>query len=137
MVGVDIDRKELTDLRKVVDHALLASAANLPFIDNAFSLGFILEIIEHLDPETGRKCLKDMQRTCRKIIVSTPKDIKPCLIESHKHQWTRKELSVFGLKQYPHKNYLIFTNIWFPSRYRKLVSRIIPVAIKRMIKKWL
>jgi hypothetical protein len=138
LISVDIWPAYVCDLRNVADHVLVASSAALPFRDNSFDLGFLCEVIEHLDQLEGELSIREMQRTCRKCIVSTPRKMLPQdgydgnPLQAHKNQWSVEDLTGLGLDIFYDPGYLIATNIQLPPK-RRLRRRLIPLRVRRIL----
>jgi hypothetical protein len=137
LVSVDIWPAYASDLRKIADHVLVASSAALPFSGNSFDLGFLCEVIEHLDQRQGELSVREMQRICRKCIISTPLKMFPQdgydgnPLQAHKHQWLAEGLKELGLDIFNDPRYLIATDIKLPKR--RLRRRLIPLRLRRIL----
>jgi SAM-dependent methyltransferase len=138
LIAVDIWPVYVRDLRNIADHALIASSSALPFRDGSFELGFLCEVIEHLDQRDGELSIREMQRVCQKCIVSTPKRMFPQdtydgnPFQAHRHQWSPEDLAGLGLNVFNNHAYSIATNIPLPSKPR-LRRRLIPLRLRKML----
>lgn len=138
LIAVDIWPAYVGNLRNIADHVLVASSAALPFRNNSFDLGFLCEVIEHLDQLEGELSIREMQRICRNCIVSTPRKIFPQNdydgnpFQAHIHQWSVEDLTGLGLDIFNDPAYLIATNIQLPPK-RKLRRRLIPLTLRKIL----
>lgn len=69
-IGIDINTKHVDDFIKTGNHAIIASADNIPFVDNTFELVIFNHVLEHMsDAKTGFKALSECIRVSSKTIV--------------------------------------------------------------------
>ena len=82
ITGVDISREALQVARKHKKNEKLeniqfveASILNLPFSDDSFDAGYMIEVIEHIEPEDLEKVFSEIKRVLKpnaKFLVTTP-----------------------------------------------------------------
>lgn len=107
VVGFDVDRANLSEAKsyEAYDELILASATHLPFNQNkSFDTVLSIELIEHLTKNQGYNFLNELLNlSFNNLILSTPNRGYPLFYgenhsESHKSEWTEKELKNFGFK---------------------------------------
>lgn len=68
-IGIDINKKHVNDFIKTGNHAIIASADNIPFPDNSFELVIFNHVLEHMpDEESGFNALSECIRVSSKMI---------------------------------------------------------------------
>jgi ubiquinone/menaquinone biosynthesis C-methylase UbiE len=69
-LGIDIDKKNVAEFIKSGNHAMVASAENIPFVDGCFELVIFNHVLEHMaSEEIGFKALSECIRVSSKIVV--------------------------------------------------------------------
>lgn len=69
-IGIDINKKHVNEFIKTGNHAIIASADEIPFIDNSFELVIFNHVLEHMpSEEIGFKALSECIRVSSKLIV--------------------------------------------------------------------
>jgi len=68
VVGVDTSFSALSFAKEMVKgvHFILASALNLPFIQQCFDVAVAIEVIEHLDPTEVNRFISEVHQSLRK-----------------------------------------------------------------------
>lgn len=79
IIGLDVSKNAIRYANKNIQneeiHFMVASAYQLPFLDNSFDCVSAIEVIEHITSEDMNKCLREIQRVCKpdgRVVISTP-----------------------------------------------------------------
>lgn len=107
IVGVDLDESAIKKAAHILSHVVYADVSYLPFKGESFDLGVSTEVLEHLTKVGGLQFLKELKRTSRRVVISTPNgftrgdmgcfDEHPLMI--HQYGWSIKELREAGAKK--------------------------------------
>ena len=123
------------------DDVILASIQELPFRPNSFDATIISEVIEHLPKVQGERCLAQILRVSREVVLTTPRtyaDVLPLdnnLLNLHKSEWTTSELRSFGFKVYRTKHNLVATTLW-PLPFAVSLRRMLfPQGVRGVLKR--
>jgi len=135
VVSIEVDRKCVPILRRTSDHVIIADAANLPLRNRTFRIGFLCEVIEHVERPRGIQAIEELRRVCMHVIISTPK--KP--YETDYDVLTAWKRSDFPkLRQYCSGVYMIFTDILVPSALRVWIYRhVLTLRTRKIIRRQL
>jgi hypothetical protein len=69
-IGIDINKKHVDDFIKSGNHALVASADDIPFVDNSFELVIFNHVLEHMPNEkVGFQALRECIRVSSNIVI--------------------------------------------------------------------
>jgi len=69
-IGIDINKKHINDFIKSGNHAFVASADDIPFVDNSFELVIFNHVLEHMPNEKlGFQALRECIRVSSKTVV--------------------------------------------------------------------
>lgn len=74
----------------------------LPNLEKTFDVGVCLEVIEHMEKSRGRSLLIEMEKVCRRVIVSTPARFhQQTAYDNNPHQihvsaWSEKQFTDMG-----------------------------------------
>jgi len=95
-VAVDLSFYALKTLKKegFKGECICASSTNLPFKNLFFDVAICSELIEHLTIQEIQKTIKELQRSARKIMLTTPHHYMKAKIldPTHKHFFTEQQL---------------------------------------------
>jgi len=106
-VGVDAFRLYIEDSKKKKIHNkyILEDISRVDFKPKSFDAVIMIDVLEHLEKEQGKKLLEKAEKWARKkIIISTPNgfigqpSVDKNLYQEHKSGWTIRELSSIGFK---------------------------------------
>lgn len=93
--------------RKIHTKYLAKKIEELDFAKNSFDAVILIEVLEHLPKETGRKILKKVEKWAKKkVVVSTPNGLFPMgkvddnPWQEHLSGWTMFELRKLGFRCY-------------------------------------
>lgn len=123
--------------------------------DMNYDLVLLIDVLEHFDKEQGRELIKKILKISKGILISIPKDIGiqedafDNVYETHRANWTRKELSGLGphFFQYDDANHIVYVGkseevskiknkYPLKLRIRKIIMKVpILSQILRIIKK--
>lgn len=68
-IGIDTNPRHISEFIKSGNHAIVASADDIPFKDNSFELVIFNHVLEHMpDEETGLKALTECVRVSSKTV---------------------------------------------------------------------
>jgi len=108
-VGVDAYKPYLEEIKrkKIHDEYILGDITKVNFKPKSFDAVILIDVLEHLEKEQGRKLLEKAEKwTRKKIIVSTPngylpqKSIDRNSLQTHRSGWRIEELEKLGYKTY-------------------------------------
>lgn len=69
-IGIDVNKKHISDFIKTGNHAIIASADNIPFVDNLFELVIFNHVLEHMEnEEVGFQALSECIRVSSNLVV--------------------------------------------------------------------
>jgi ubiquinone/menaquinone biosynthesis C-methylase UbiE len=73
-IGIDINKKHVNEFIKTGNHAIIASADDMPFPDNSFELVIFNHVLEHMkDEESGFRALAECIRvSSKRVFVGLP-----------------------------------------------------------------
>jgi len=117
--GVDVDRENIVEAKKLIENVALAPAENLSFPKESFDMVFLHEVLEHV--EDDRRALKEASRVLKpdgKIILFVPNRLYP--FETH---------GFYLGKKFIHKN-LPLVN-WLPLRLRNKITAKVRIYTRR------
>jgi ubiquinone/menaquinone biosynthesis C-methylase UbiE len=104
-LGVDafLPYLEKSKYRKIHTNYIMADISSLVFPPNSFDAVIMIEVLEHLTKEEGKKLLVDVERWAKKkIIVSSPngfipqKEIDQNSYQAHRSGWSVDEMRMLG-----------------------------------------
>jgi len=108
-VGVDVFRPYIEESKKKKIHNkyILKDITRINFKPKSFDAVIMIDVLEHLEKEQGRKLLKKAEKWAKKkVIVSTPngfisqKAIDKNSFQAHLAGWTPEEMRELGYKGY-------------------------------------
>lgn len=108
-VGVDIFKPYLKESKKKKIHSkyILRDLTKLDFQTKSFDAIILIDVLEHLKKDQGRKLLEKAEKWARKkVIVSTPngylpqKSIDRNLLQTHRSGWGIEGMKNLGYKAY-------------------------------------
>jgi ubiquinone/menaquinone biosynthesis C-methylase UbiE len=68
-IGIDINANHVNEFIKTGNHAIIASASDIPFKDNSFELVIFNHVLEHMpDEKTGFDALNECIRVSSKVV---------------------------------------------------------------------
>ena len=111
-VGMDIHKPYLLQAKRSLTHShyFLGDAGKLPFKDKCFDAVLLLEIIEHLEFNEGKRAIEEAERVARtEVIISTPV------------AFTKQE----AYSGNPHQEHRSF---WSPAEMRQRGYRVIGIG---------
>jgi len=98
---------EETKRKKIHTKYLLGDITKVNFEPKSFDAVIMIDVLEHLEKEQGRKLLKKVEKWAKKkIIVSTPngylpqKSLDKNLLQNHLSGWNVEEMKSFKYKAY-------------------------------------
>jgi 2-polyprenyl-3-methyl-5-hydroxy-6-metoxy-1,4-benzoquinol methylase len=105
ITGIEAHEPYIGDLqRQVYDEIIIGDALQIlqSKEDNEWDLGICCDVLEHFEKEDGIAFVEQMDRVCRRIMITIP--VKPAkqgsvhgnVYETHRSAWTREELEVYG-----------------------------------------
>jgi SAM-dependent methyltransferase len=78
-VGVDLSesyaRRAAGRWGQAATHAVVGSATRLPLPDRSCDVVLCSEVIEHVPPELGAACVRELTRVCRRAVVLTTPNV--------------------------------------------------------------
>jgi SAM-dependent methyltransferase len=104
--GTDIHLESLQQARAAGRRApvICADVVSLPFADESYDVVVALDVLEHLDPDTGVRFIAELLRvSARDLIVLTPSGFDPQPAQpdqpwmEHRSGWTAGQLEDLGL----------------------------------------
>ncbi len=96
----------------------------LPSLNRTFDVGVSLEVIEHLEKGNGQRLLTEMERACKRVIVSTPGEFfqqdayDGNARQSHVSLWSEKDFKDLGYSTQSRR----VPGIWILGRSVKFLS---------------
>ncbi len=105
--GVDIHLDSLRTARAACRRGpvICADVVSLPFADGSYDIVVALDVLEHLDPDTGSRFIAELLRvSARDLIVLTPSGFDPQPAQpdqpwmEHRSGWTADQLEGWGLR---------------------------------------
>lgn len=100
--GIEPAPKNLRVLKELYDHLYLQSFLSL-WEDNLeydifYSLGMMIDVIEHFHKEDGFDALHKALRHCKAVLIATPKNPAPQEgeYEAHLSKWTKQDMASVG-----------------------------------------
>jgi hypothetical protein len=102
--GIEAFRDYLTPLQaSVYDEIFVGDALEIiPKLERKYDLLLLIDVLEHFEFQTGKKLLELCKIQAKNIVVSTPLDmgvqgaVFGNQFETHRAQWTRKDLKNLG-----------------------------------------
>lgn len=102
--GIEAFEGYITPLQNMIyDHIYTGDALNvLPGIDQKYDLILLIDVLEHFGYEDGSRILRECRRISDNTLISVPRivskqeEIFGNPYETHKYQWTRKDLRTMG-----------------------------------------
>ena len=102
--GIEAYEQYVTDLQRLIyDHIYVGNALDIvPTLPRQYDLALVIDVLEHFDQAEGLKFLDALQAKAANVLISTPwrmshqKAAFGNVMETHKHQWSRAELSRRG-----------------------------------------
>lgn len=106
-VGVDAYKPYLEESKKkkIHDKYILGDITKVNFKPKSFDAVIMIDVLEHLEKESGNQLLEKAENWARKkIIVSTPNGFLPgedrISFQSHRFGWTIREMKKLGYRIY-------------------------------------
>jgi hypothetical protein len=102
--GIEIFKEYLTPIHDFVyDHIYTGEASKvIGTLSQRYELVLLIDVLEHFTKSEGKKFVKKILSKHDGILLSTPKDIGDQkevfenIHETHRSQWSKKELAAFG-----------------------------------------
>lgn len=149
-IGIDPSKQAITLARKENKQSILqqASATNLPFKKNSFDIITSISVIEHLPKKAEKKFISEIKRILKSkgiIFLVTPNFSAPWRYiqgnrwfgysdPTHRHFYTRKELSFLLTQQNFHNITFEFKTIYNPPYQWQLpgLYELLPKPVKSL-----
>lgn len=97
----------------------------LPFKDNEFELVLLLDVIEHLDKEAGKKLLEDIKRITKRVFVFTPTIWTDNVVETENPN-----------SEYYQDEFNLHRSLWTPEEFTDFVRVYNPLVEKYFFGYW-
>jgi len=104
--GIEVFDRYLTPVHKFIyNQIFIGNACDIvPRLKKQYDLVLLVDVIEHLQEDRGKKLLLDCVKKGRNLIIATPKDIGGQgavfgnQFETHRCQWQAKDFDMFSDK---------------------------------------
>ena len=111
IVGVDLSRQELSEVRNIYDAIIECDGVCLPFRDNSFDTVIAAEVIEHIPKPRALRLMSECERVAnRVVIISTPPPRTVRMSPEHISSWKPSDFRRIGYRVYGVRSYPLFAS---------------------------
>jgi ubiquinone/menaquinone biosynthesis C-methylase UbiE len=111
IIGIDIERNYLKQVKYVYDERVLCDAAHMPFQSKYFEAVLATAIMEHLTKPNGRRLISECERVTSKLaVIAVPSPRTNWGSPEHISLWTPKEMTLLGYRVFGVRNYPRFAS---------------------------